>query len=237
MMSARGPEDRRSPVNPARKPKAVGYVRVSTRDQAREGWSLGAQRKRVKAYCESRGWRLVRIYADEGVSSAARRPEFERMVDDILGDGFDAIVAMKLDRLGRSASGLLSLYERLEAKGVHVVTIEDGVDTSTANGRLMRTILAALAEWERDVIRDRTRNGVRAAMDDGRRVGQPPFGFKVRDGRLVEDANEQRILRRIRARHEAGDSLATIARELNDDGISPRRGRWHATTVARALSA
>ncbi len=119
-------------------PKAVAYVRVSTADQAREGWSLAVQRQRVRAYCEARGWRLSRVYADEGISSAARRPAFEEMVDDVLADGVNAIVAMKLDRLGRSAAGLLSLYERLERKGVRIVTIEDGIDTSTANGRLMR---------------------------------------------------------------------------------------------------
>jgi site-specific DNA recombinase len=220
-----------------RKAKAVAYVRVSTADQAREGWSLTAQRKRVRAYCEARGWRLVKVYADEGVSSAARRPAFEAMVDDVLADGVEAIVAMKLDRLGRSAAGLLSLYERLERKGVRIVTIEDGIDTSTANGRLMRTILAALAEWERDIIRDRTRNGVRAAMDDGRRVGQPPYGYTVRDGRLVERLDEQQILRRIRARHGDGASLATIARELNAAKVSARRGRWHPTSIARALDA
>ena len=217
-------------------PKAVAYVRVSTAEQAREGWSLTVQRKRVRAYCDARGWRLAKVYADEGVSSATRRPAFEQMVAAVLTDGVDAIVAMKLDRLGRSAAGLLSLYERLERKGVRIVTIEDGIDTSTANGRLMRTILAALAEWERDVIRDRTRTGVRAAMDDGRRVGQPPFGCAVRDGRLVEHTDEQRILRQIRSRHSAGASLAAIARELNAAAILPRRGRWHPTTVARALS-
>lgn len=216
--------------------KAVAYVRVSTAEQAREGWSLRVQRKRVRAYCDARGWRLAKVYADEGVSSAARRPAFDAMVDDVLANGVDVIVAMKLDRLGRSAAGLLALYERLESKGVNIVTIEDGIDTSTANGRLMRTILAALAEWERDVIRDRTRNGVRAAMDDGRRIGQPPFGYAVRDGRLIERPDEQKILRRIRSRHAAGASLAIIARELNDSGTSPRRGRWHPTTVARALS-
>jgi site-specific DNA recombinase len=223
-------------ISAAKLPKAVAYVRVSTADQAREGWSLAVQRKRVRAYCEARGWRLSRVYADEGISSAARRPAFEEMVDDVLADGVNAIVAMKLDRLGRSAAGLLSLYERLERKGVRIVTIEDGIDTSTANGRLMRTILAALAEWERDVIRDRTRTGVRAAMEDGRRVGQPPYGYTVRDGRLVKHPDEQKILGRIRSRHAAGASLVTIAQELNDAGIAPRRGRWHPTTVARATS-
>jgi site-specific DNA recombinase len=216
--------------------KAVGYIRVSTADQAREGWSLGGQRKRIRAYCESRGWKLAKVYADEGVSSGARRPAFERMVSDVLGDGISVIVALKLDRLGRSAAGLLTFYEQLEAKGVHVVTIEDSIDTSTANGRLMRTVLAAVAEWERDAIRDRTRNGVRAAMDGGKRVGQPPFGYAVQDGRLVEQKSEQRVLRRIQSRHEAGHSYATIARELNDDGVPARGGRWHATTIARTLA-
>jgi len=215
--------------------KAVGYVRVSTARQAGEGWSLGEQRKRIRAYCDSRSWNLARTYADEGVSSGAHRPAFERMVSEVLGDGVGVIVALKLDRLGRSAASLLSFYERLEAKGVHVVTIEDGIDTSTANGRMMRTVLAAVAEWERDTIRDRTRNGVQAAIDGGKRVGQPPYGHAVRDGRQIEHKDEQRILRRIRSRHETGSSLAAIARELNDAGIPARRGRWHPTTIARAL--
>jgi site-specific DNA recombinase len=224
-------------VNETKMPKAVAYVRVSTTEQAREGWSLTVQRKRARAYCDARGWRLAKVYADEGVSSAARRPAFDAMVDDVLADGVDVIVAMKLDRLGRSAAGLLALYERLERKGVNIVTIDDGIDTSTANGRLMRTILAALAEWERDVIRDRTRNGVRAAMDDGRRVGQPPFGYTVRDGRLIELPDEQQVLQRIRSRRAAGASLATIAQELNEARVAPRRGRWHPTSIARALDA
>ena len=76
----------------------------------------------MRAYCDARGWRLAKVYADEGVSSAARRRAFEQMVTDVLADGVDAIVAMKLDRLGRSAAGLLSLYERLEKKGVRIVT-------------------------------------------------------------------------------------------------------------------
>lgn len=176
------------------------------------GWSLTVQRKRVRDYCDARGWRLAKVCADEGVSSAARRPAFDAMVDDVLADGVDVIVAMKLDRLGRSAAGLLALYERLERKGVNIVTIEDGVDTSTANGRLMRTILAALAEWERDVVRDRTRNGVRAAMDDGKRVGQPPYGYTVRGGRLVEHPEEQRILERIRSRRAAGCGVKKLDR-------------------------
>lgn len=232
-------------MNSARKAKAVAYVRVSTAEQAREGWSLTAQRKRVRGYCEARGWRLSKVYADEGVSSAARRPAFEAMVDDVLADGIEVIVAMKLDRLGRSAAGLLSLYERLESKGAHIVTIEDGIDTSTANGRLMRTILAALAEWERDVKRDRTRNGVREAMGEGKRVGQPPFGYTVKDGHLTKDNTEQRVLSMIQKRRQSGASLAAIARGLNEAGI-PARGRpdgsggrrptrWHPTTVARAL--
>ncbi|MFN2641638.1 MAG: recombinase family protein [Actinomycetota bacterium] len=219
--------------------KAVAYVRVSTSEQAQEGWSLGAQRKRVKAYCEARGWKLAKVYADEGVSAkgGTKRPEFERMVREVLADGVGIIVALKLDRLGRSAKGLLDLYDRLERKGVAIVTIDDGIDTSTAHGRFFRTVLAGVAEFERDLIAQRTRTGVRAAMEAGKRVGRAPYGYHVSDGVLVPHSGEQDVAARIRALSRDGMSLAGIATALNAEGIPSRAGRWHATSVARIVAA
>jgi DNA invertase Pin-like site-specific DNA recombinase len=107
----------------------------------------------------------------------------------------------------------------------------------------MRTILAALAEWERDIIRQRTKNGLAEARLDGKRVGAPPFGWTTEDGRLVAQPEEQKVLADIQARHGAGASYAAIARWLNEAGVPPRLkrrnpdrdARWHPTTVARAL--
>jgi site-specific DNA recombinase len=228
------------------KAKAVAYVRVSTAEQAREGWSLGEQRKRLKAYCEARGWRLAKVYADAGVSGKGStvRPEFDRMVSDVLADGVEVIVAMKLDRLGRSAKTLLDVYDKLERKGVAIVTIEDSIDTSTAQGRLFRTILAGVAEFEREMIVERTRTGVRAAMAAGKHVGRAPYGFKVVSGRLVASDVEQAVIRTMLGMRAKKASLRQIAKALNDKGVPCRKARgkdkaapWYPATVARVLEA
>ena len=178
------------------------------------------------------------MYADEGVSGKAsvRRPAFERMIGDVLGDGVTHIVALKLDRLCRSATRLLDLYDRLERKGVAIVTIDDGIDTGTAQGRLFRTILAGVAEFERDLASERTRNGLAAARDAGKALGRAPYGSRHEGGRLVEFPEQQRLLERVRAMHNARESYASIARTLNAEGVTPPRGaRWHATSIRHVL--
>lgn len=204
--------------------RAVGYVRVSTVDQAEQGYSLDAQRQRIAAYCEAKDWELVEIYADEGVSAVKVRPEFERMVAEVLADGVSHVVALKLDRLGRRASDLLALYDRLETKGVGLVFVEEGIDTSTPTGRLMRTLLAAFAEFERDLISERTRIGMAEAKSQGARFGR-------------QSTLDPGVRARIQVMKEAGGSLAGIARTLNEEGVPTGQGgaRWYASSVKAVL--
>jgi DNA invertase Pin-like site-specific DNA recombinase len=213
-----------TPRKPRTPGRAVGYVRVSTADQADHGFSLEAQRQRIAAYCAARGWELVEVYADEGVSALKDRPEFERMVADVLADGVSHIVTLKLDRLGRSAAQLLNLYERMEKKGVSLVTIEDGIDTSTPVGRLLRTVLAAIAEFERDVISQRTKIGMAEAKAQGRVMSKGQVGADVRA--------------RIVAMRSEGMPLAGIAAMLNADGVPTGQGgkQWYGSSVAAVLA-
>jgi DNA invertase Pin-like site-specific DNA recombinase len=206
--------------------KAVGYVRVSTTEQASEGHSLGAQRRRIEAYCQARGWDLVKVYADEGMSAAKDRPAFDRMVADVLADGVSHIVSLKLDRLGRRAKDLLDLYDSMESKGVALVCIEDSIDTSTPVGRLMRTVLAAIAEFERDTISERTKIGMTEAVRQGVRMGRPAVLDEDVVGRIVTEYRKGK-----------GMSLSAIARQLNDDGVPTAMGgaKWHASTVRSVL--
>lgn len=218
--------------------KAVGYIRVSTTDQARDGWSLAGQRKRIKAFCEAKGWTLAHVYADEGISGKAssHRPQYDRMLRDALSNGITHIVAMKLDRLGRSARQLLDVYERLERKGVTIVTIDDGIDTSTAQGKLFRTILAGVAEFERDLASERTKAALATARTAGTHVGRAPYGWRVESGRLVEDATEQGYIHRALLMAEGAASIRAIAAEFNAAGVRPRSGgQWHPTQIARML--
>ena len=207
----------RTPRVPGR---AAGYVRVSTEDQAKHGWSLDAQRHRIEGYCQAKGWELAEVYADEGISALKDRPAFKRMVEDVLADGVSHVVALKLDRLGRSARGLLELFERLEARGVGLVCIDDSIDTSTPSGKLLRTILAGVAEFERDVISERTKTGMAEARRRGARFGKT----STLDPALVA---------RIRADRDAGLSLSAIARALDAEGVPTGQGgrRWYASTV------
>lgn len=203
--------------------KAVGYVRVSTADQAREGWSLDAQRRRIAAFCEAKGWPLAEIYADEGISAAKHRPAWERLFIDVLADGVTHVVALKLDRVGRNAKQLLDAYDALERKGVALVFIEDSIDTSTPAGRLMRTVLAAVAEFERDLASERTKAGLAEAVAQGKQLGRPA---------LVSGDVEVLVL----AYSQAGMTLRAIAARLNKDGVPTVRGNpWHFGSVDRVL--
>lgn len=212
------------PRKPKRVPgRAVGYVRVSTLDQAREGRSLDAQRTRIEAYCVARGWDLVAVYADEGVSATKDRPEFERMRDEVLADGVSHIVALKLDRLGRRAKDLLDLYDAMERKGVALVCIEDSIDTATPAGRLMRTVLAAVAEFERDTISERTKIGLEEARRQGKRLGKEPT--------IPPD-----VRARIAALRAEGLGARRIANLLNAEGVpTVKGGPWNIGTIQRVI--
>jgi site-specific DNA recombinase len=199
------------------RPRAVGYARLS-KDGDKEHYSIEAQRQAIEAYCKARGWDLVKVYVDDGVSGAvhpSERPAMKRMIQDVLADGIQYIVVKRLDRFGRKAGELLSLLDALERKGVAVVSIDDNIDTSTPSGRLLRTILAGVAEFERDLIRERTKAGLAIARQKGKYLGRTPRGT-VRDpeGRL-QDAGRSELVRKLRARvfmHK--EPLAKAAREL-----------------------
>ena len=201
-----------------RKIKAVGYVRVSTEEQAREGLSLDAQEEKIRAYCTAKGWRLVRIYRDEGFSGKdLNRPALQEMLRDLKADGIQAVVVAKLDRLTRSVRDLGYLIDDL-FDGVALASVEESLDTTTASGRFVLNILGAVAQWERETISERTRNTLRFKRERGEWVGRIPYGFKIGpDGHLVEDPERIRNIQRMKRLRRRGWSYRKIA---NRFGIS-----------------
>ena len=201
-----------------RKIKAVGYVRVSTEEQAREGLSLDAQEEKIRAYCTAKGWRLVRIYRDEGFSGKdLNRPGLQSLIQDLKNDGFEAVVVAKLDRLTRSVRDLGYLIDDL-FDGVALASVEESLDTTTAGGRFVLHILGAVAQWERETISERTRSTLRFKRERGEWVGRIPYGFRIGpDGRLVEDPEGIRNIRRMKRLRWRGRSYREIA---NRFGIS-----------------
>lgn len=225
--------------------RAVAYLRVSTDRQAEEGFGLEVQRESLRAWAASeRVW--VRYWAqDEGRSGAdelAHRPGLAEAIGLVRARRADALVVARLDRLARK----LMLQEYLRSEVLRAggqlrsaVPIEDlhlREDPGDPTGRLVRQILGAIAEYERDIIRLRMQAGKAAkAASGGYTGGAPPFGWQAVGRQLVPHPGEQEVLRRMRRLHRAGVSYRSIARELNERGYPAKRGRWHPLTVGKIL--
>jgi DNA invertase Pin-like site-specific DNA recombinase len=223
-----------------REKRAVGYVRVSTTEQAREGVSLDAQRAQITAWCAASGYELVALHADEGLSgkSAANRPALRAALNDACS-GKAALVVYSLSRLARSTKDALSISERLAKAGADLVSLSESIDTTSAAGKMVFRMLAVLAEFERDVIAERTRAAMQHKKAKGERVSrEAAYGYRLDDGRVIADADEQRAVALVAEQRAAGRSLRMIATALEAAGLHPRTGRhWHPQTVARIVAA
>jgi len=207
-------------------PLVVAYCRVSTLEQADSGAGLAAQRSAINAAALARGWEIGAWFEDAGISgSSLNRPGLAdalAMVDQ--SEGATLVVA-KLDRLSRSLMDFAALMERARRKGWSLVALDLGVDTTTPAGEMLGNILASFAQYERRIIGQRTKD----ALAEKRRQG-------VRLGRPRDIADE--VVARILAERSLGLSLARIADNLNQDGVTTARGgqRWYDSTVRAVLA-
>lgn len=218
---------------------AVLYCRVSTEEQA-EGVSLAAQEAALRAYCTMRNLQIVDVVIDAGVSAGKaldRRAGGARILSAAAGDACH-VVAWKLDRLFRDAADCLNVTAAWDKAGVALHLVDMGgqaVDTATAMGRFFLTMLAGVAEMERNLIRERTAAAM--AHKKSRREycgGEAPYGWQVAaDGRTLEaNPAEQKVIRIARELKESGLSLRKVAARLAERGMLPRSGRsWHAQSV------
>src|SRR6516162_7305732 len=221
--------------------KAIGYVRVSTDRQAEQGVSLEAQEAKIRAMATVQGAELFEVIVDGGESAKnLNRPGLQRLLGLVDSGKVEAVIIAKLDRLTRSVKDLCNLLELFEKRGVALISVAESLDTASAAGRLVITIMAAVSQWEREAIGERTRDAMRHKRASGERVGTIRFGFCLaEDGsRLVEDPDEQDIIGRIRELKAAGHTLQEIAYELNRQGYTTRRGTaWRFQYVAAVLKA
>ncbi len=211
--------------------KAVGYIRVSTEEQVREGVSLDNQRKRIELFCGAKEWELSNIYADEGISgSNLKRPGIQELISNCKKDTFDVVVIYKLDRLTRSIGDLDYLIKWFDKSNVAFSSVSDNFDTTTANGKLMLHILGSAAEWERDIISERTRSALTHKRQEGLVYGPLALGFDAGpDGQLIESKKELAIVKRIKGLRKRGLSHQRIADRLNGAGVSTKKGgKWYA---------
>ena len=154
------------------------YARVST---ANHGQDPKVQLREIAEYCERRGWTVIAEYVDVGISGAKeKRPELDRLLADAHRRRFDALVVWKFDRFARSVSHLLRALETFQALGIEFVSLTEGVDTSTPAGKMVFTVLGAVAELERSLICERVRAGLRNAQAKGKQLGRPRVIVDVR---------------------------------------------------------
>lgn len=175
------------------------YARVSTT----AGQTCENQLLELRRYCTARGWVVFKEYVDEGVSgSKDRRPALDQLVVDAKRRRFDALVCWRLDRLGRNLRHLILLLDDLHAVGVAFVSLSEGIDATTPAGRLQLHVLGAIAEFEKDRIRERVMAGVARARSAGRRLGRPPVhahapGISVRAAAIAWGVSKSTAARRI----------------------------------------
>lgn len=218
--------------------RAIGYVRVSTEEQAREGISLDNQKAKIAAYCELNDLSLVEIIEDAGKSGKdLNREGIQSLVDMIKGRRIDAIVVYKLDRLSRRVKDTLSIMDLIEKKSVAFHSITERIDTKSAMGKFFLNIMASMNQWERDTISERTRDALQSKVARNERAGQIPYGYILgTDGNtLMENEKEQEAIRLIKELHNKGYNYSAICRELTRKGYEPNGKQWHAQSVKNII--
>jgi site-specific DNA recombinase len=220
--------------------KAIGYTRVSTDKQADRGVSLDAQTEKIRAMALVHDAELIDIIVEAGESAKSlNRPGMQRLLALIDSGEVRTVIVAKLDRLTRSVKDLCELLERFERGGVALISVAESLDTGSAAGRLVLNIMTAVSQWEREAIGERTRDALSHKRNNGERVGNIQFGYRLcADGKHVEpDSAEQAVLEEIRQLRQGGKTLRGIAAALNHRALRTRRGSaWRLEHVARIIN-
>lgn len=210
------------------------YCRVSTQDQAREGFSLEEQEERLRALCTYKSYEIIDIYVDAGISGKdTNRPEFQRMMEDIKNVKINRIITLKLDRLTRSIIDLENLVRYLEEHDCSLEAAYEEINTSNANGRFFVRMLTILAQLEIERTSERTLIGLDGALKAKHTTGRAPLGFKKIDKLLYVDEEVAPTIQRIFDNYIDGLSACKIAKVLSEEQILNRK--WKSTTIDKIL--
>jgi site-specific DNA recombinase len=217
--------------------KLIGYVRVSSKGQT-DNTSIEEQKQRIAAYCEAHGHKLVKVYEETGSGKdTENRFEFQKAIETLRKA--DGIIAFKLDRIARNTADVLHLVnDVLKPSDKSLILLDLNVDTSTPTGMMILTVMAAVAQLERDQINERCRIGRNAKKEQGEFIGgRVPYGFDVMDGKLLPNPQEQAILETIRKHRRGGKTTYAIAKYLNETGEPTKTGaKWSHVLVGKLLA-
>ena len=213
------------------------YIRVSTEDQAREGFSLGEQEEKLLALCKFKDLEVYKVYKDAGISAKdmEHRPQFQEMLKDMKDGKINYIVAYKLDRITRSVRDLEELISVLEQYNCFLLCDRDDVNTSTANGRFFVRMLTVLSQLEIEIVSERTKFGLNGAIKSGHIPGQRPFGYKSADDKkMIIDNATRPYVEKIFDMYLEGKSFQQIANYFKESNIYPKKN-WKDTTIQKII--
>ncbi len=212
------------------------YIRVSTLDQAREGFSLPEQKEKLIEFCKSKGYEIHKIYADEGISAKDdKRPAYQQMINDIKNGTVNVIVALKLDRLTRSVFDVEKLMKLLDKYGCDLDCKDDDSNTLTSNGRMYIRLTTAFSQNEIERCSERTKFGMVGAIKAGHIPNRTPIGFKRIDKKLVPDELAKDIIIRMYDLYLEGKSYQGIANIYNKEEILGRNN-WLDSTIQKIMT-
>ena len=212
------------------------YLRVSTEDQAKVGFSLPEQRKCLKGLCDYKGWQIYDYYEDAGISAKTgnTRPQFDRMIEDAKKKKINTVLAIKLDRLTRSIYDWENIMKLSEKYQFDIVCANDDVNTTTANGKMVTRIMMSVSQNEIERTSERTKFGMIGAIKAGHIPGQTPYGYNRVNKCLVINELEAEIVKRIFDLYSVGESFSKIATRFNKEGIL-KKDNWKDNTISKII--
>lgn len=230
-------KERRMIITDDERKVAGVYIRVSTEDQAREGFSLGEQQEKLLQLCKFKELEVYNVYKDAGISAKdmEHRPQFQAMLQDMKAGKINYIVAYKLDRITRSVRDLEELISVLEQYNCYLLCDRDDVNTSTANGRFFVRMLTVLSQLEIEIVSERTKFGLNGAIKSGHIPGVRPFGYtKSNDRKMIVDNSTRPYVEKIFDMYLEGKSFQTIANYFKKNNIYPKK-KWKDTTIQKII--
>lgn len=215
------------------------YTRVSTEDQAKEGFSLDAQLERLRFFAKAQGWEVAGEYVDEGHSGrTTKRPQYTRMMEE--RPRWDTLLVLKMDRIHRNSRNFMAMMDELRREGKEFASVTESLDTATAMGRFVMDIIQRIAQLESDQIGERTYVGMEQKAKSRRgNLGKPaPFGYSYPSpgGSLVIHPEEKNTVRKIFSLYLSNVNRNDIAQQLADSGSTTRSGKpWNRWAIADIL--
>lgn len=221
------------------------YVRVSTEEQAREGYSIRAQEEKLRGYALAKDWLIYGVYTDEGISGKdiEGRPAVKRLIADITEGKINNVLIYKIDRLTRSVKNLIELIELFNQHRCAFNSLNESIDTTTAAGRMFLKIVGIFAEFERENLAERVRLGLERKVREGYSLCSyniPSYGYNRETGERIQEVEneEAAVVRRIFDMYLRDDySLCKIAKTLNAEAVRTKRDKkWHMRTIKLVLT-